>query len=530
MPILTIDNREIDVPEGTTLLEAAQRLGIDIPTLCYMPGLPAATSCMVCLVKNAQTGKLLPSCATKAEEGMVIESEVEDVRAARRSALELLLSDHLGDCEAPCHRICPAHMDIPKMIRQIAAGDLAAAIRTVKADIALPAMLGRICPELCERGCRRKDQDQPVSICLLKRYVADADLATPSPYLPLKQEPSGKRVAIVGAGPAGLSAAYYLLQDGHDVVLLEAQDLAGGAVREHVDPQRLEPAVLDAEIGVIEALGAEIRTGQTLGGNVSMDQLTDEYDAVLLAMGEMDAAALEAVGLPGAQRGVDADTRTLATPIEGVFAAGAVIRPINKQAVRAVADAKHAARAISAQLAGEELPAISKPLSTSVGKLQEGEIDRYMQLAADEPRQEPVDALGPLTDEQAVTEATRCLHCDCRKQESCRLRVFSREYGASTNRYHTDRRDFEQDLAHPDVIYEPGKCILCGLCVRIAESEGEEIGLTFVGRGFSARVSVPMDRSMSQAVSRCALRCVEACPTGALALRQASPTPVEQAD
>ena len=530
MPILTIDNREIDVPQGTTLLEAARRLGIEIPTLCYMPGLPAATSCMVCLVKNAQTGKLLPSCATKAEEGMVIESDVEDVRAARRSALELLLSDHLGDCEAPCHRICPAHMDIPRMIREIAAGDLAAAIRTVKADIALPAMLGRICPELCERGCRRKDQDQAVSICLLKRYVADVDLAAPQSYRPAKADPSGKRVAIVGAGPAGLSAAYYLLQAGHDVVLLEAKDVAGGAVREHVDPQRMEPAVLDAEIGLIEALGAEIRTGQTLGGNVSMDQLTDEYDAVLLAMGEMDTAGLEQIGLPAAQRGLETDTRTLATPIEGVFAAGAVIRPINKQAVRAVADGKHAARAISAKLAGEELPVISKPLSTSVGKLQEGEIDQYMQLASDRPRQTPADIHGPLSDVQAVTEATRCLHCDCRKQESCRLRLFSQEYDASTNRYHTDRRDFAQDLAHPDVIYEPGKCILCGLCVRIAESEGEEIGLTFVGRGFSARVDVPMDRSMSQAVTRCALRCVEACPTGALALRQASPAPAEQAD
>jgi ferredoxin len=421
-------------------------------------------------------------------------------------------------------------MDIPKMIREIAAGDLESAIRTVKTDIALPAMLGRICPELCERGCRRKDQDEPVSICLLKRYVADVDLARSEPYLPLKDGPSGKRVAVVGAGPAGLAAAWYLLQKGHAVVLLEAREAAGGAVRQNVDPERMEPAVLDAEIGLIESLGAEIRTGRTLGGNVSLDQLNREYDAVLLTIGQKEPDELEAMKLPAAQRGVEADAKTLATPLEGVFAAGGVVRPINKQAVRAVADGKHAARSIDAYLAGEPLPEISKPLSTSVGKLEEGEIEQFMQLAADAPRQAPGQPSGPLSDEQAFTEATRCLHCDCRKQESCRLRIFSQEYGASTSRYHTDRRHFKQDLDHPDVIYEAGKCILCGLCIRIAEAEGEQLGLTFTGRGFSARVGVPMGRSMSEAVQRCALRCVEACPTGALALRQASPAPAEQAE
>jgi ferredoxin len=356
------------------------------------------------------------------------------------------------------------------------------------------------------------------------------DLARSEPYLPLKDGPSGKRVAVVGAGPAGLAAAWYLLQKGHAVVLLEAREAAGGAVRQHVDPERMEPAVLDAEIGLIESLGAEIRTGRTLGGNVSLDQLNREYDAVLLTIGQKEPDELEAMKLPAAQRGVEADAKTLATPLEGVFAAGGVVRPINKQAVRAVADGKHAARSIDAYLAGEPLPEISKPLSTSVGKLEEGEIEQFMQLAADAPRQAPGQPSGPLSDEQAFTEATRCLHCDCRKQESCRLRIFSQEYGASTSRYHTDRRHFKQDLDHPDVIYEAGKCILCGLCIRIAEAEGEQLGLTFTGRGFSARVGVPMGRSMSEAVQRCALRCVEACPTGALALRQASPAPAEQAE
>src|SRR4030042_669968 len=143
MPRLVIDGRDVEVPAGATVLEAARRLGLDIPTLCYLEGLPAATSCMACVVKVAGRDGLVPSCATRAEDGMRVESETEEVREARRAALELLLGDHLGDCIGPCHGACPAHMDIPRMIREIARGDLRAAIATVKARIALPAVLGR---------------------------------------------------------------------------------------------------------------------------------------------------------------------------------------------------------------------------------------------------------------------------------------------------------------------------------------------------------------------------------------------------
>ena len=120
MPQLTIDGRKISAEDGSTILQAARAAGIEIPTLCHLEGYEAGASCMVCAVKLKHNGQLIPSCASRVIDGMEIESDSEDVRGARRMALELLFSDHLGDCMAPCHSICPARMDIPTMIRQIA--------------------------------------------------------------------------------------------------------------------------------------------------------------------------------------------------------------------------------------------------------------------------------------------------------------------------------------------------------------------------------------------------------------------------
>ena len=165
-----------------------------------MPGLPG---------EDLPSGRLVPACATPVAEGMQVESETDEIHAVRRSTLELLLSDHLGDCVAPCSFGCPAKMNIPQMLRQIAAGQFREALITVKADIALPAVLGRICPAPCEKVCRRGNLDRAIAICELKRIVANVDLDSAEPYLPPCRAASGKRVAIVGGGPAGLASAYY---------------------------------------------------------------------------------------------------------------------------------------------------------------------------------------------------------------------------------------------------------------------------------------------------------------------------------
>ncbi len=184
MPKIHIDNQQVEVEDEATILDAAKKLGIEIPTLCFLEGCSPQTSCMVCLVKVSGRERLVPACATKAQDGMQVESQTDQILDARRTALELLLAEHVGDCIAPCQAACPAHMNIPLMIRQIADGDTRRAIQTVTRHIALPGVLGRICPAPCEKACRRRNKDAPVAICLLKRHAADANLGSGHPWRP----------------------------------------------------------------------------------------------------------------------------------------------------------------------------------------------------------------------------------------------------------------------------------------------------------------------------------------------------------
>jgi ferredoxin len=149
MPELIIDGQSVEVTPGATLLDAARQLGIDIPTLCYLEQCGPMTSCLVCVVKVTQNGRsrIVPSCAAKAEPGMIVESETAEVRDLRRTAFELLLSDHVGDCLSPCHRICPLDLNIPRMIRQIETGDLDNALAlSARPSPSRPSSAGSACP------------------------------------------------------------------------------------------------------------------------------------------------------------------------------------------------------------------------------------------------------------------------------------------------------------------------------------------------------------------------------------------------
>src|SRR5690554_593666 len=171
---LSINNKKIEVEEGLSVMKAAQQTGVNIPNMCWHDELDHFTSCMLCLVKDNISGRLFPSCSVKVHEGMEIVTDDDEIHEARKTALELLLSEHVGDCEAPCHIACPAHMNIPLMNRLIAAGKFDQALEVVRHDIALPSVLGRICPAPCEGACHRKSLDEPVSVCLLKRFVGDS--------------------------------------------------------------------------------------------------------------------------------------------------------------------------------------------------------------------------------------------------------------------------------------------------------------------------------------------------------------------
>lgn len=671
---LTIDGRTVQVPEGTTILEAARWLGIRIPTLCHVEGLEASASCFVCAVQVEGRRTLAPACGMPVADGMRVTTESPEVRSARKTALELLLSDHAGDCVAPCAAACPAGLDIPRFVGELAREDVDAALEAIGDHLALPGSLGRICPRLCEQNCRRCSHDEGLAIGALHRYAADHGRrrAQAAPA-------TGKRVAIIGAGPAGLAAAWFLQRRGHACTLHEAHERAGGMLRYGIPAHRLPKDALDAEIEAVRAMGAEFRFGHRWGVDFHLADLRKSYDAVFVAIGaqhaqdlrcEGEEMALSAVefleciadgnppdlgddvlvlgggntamdcaraavrlgtrsvrvvyrrtraempallseaeeaeregvvfdfltapvrlerdahhrllltcqrmelgepdasgrrrpvpvegseftmncatviaaigqtvdrsvaeheGLQVSAWGIHADERTLATNLKGVFAGGDAVLGADL-AVRAVAMGRRAAYSIDQYLRGEEVagePAAAgvnfQPMDDAERAAVFREIEKSVRVRMPEIEHErrlrSFDEVETgLRDEDVEREARRCMACGCAKADCCRVRALASEYGADAYRFTGARRRFSRDESHPDIIYEPGKCIVCNACVRIAERAGESLGLTAVGRGFDVAVGAPFGRPMAEALLRVARECAEACPTAALSIRGA---------
>jgi NADPH-dependent glutamate synthase beta subunit-like oxidoreductase/ferredoxin len=701
MITLTIDGRRVTVAPGTSVLEAAKWLGIRIPTMCHVPGIEPAASCFVCAVQIEGRRTLSPSCAMPAAEGMVVTTDSADVRTVRRMALELLLSDHAGECVAPCAARCPAGLDIPGFVKGIATGETRRTMEVLSERLALPGSLGRICPRLCEQACRRCDLDQGLAIGALHRYAADQDRASGAPYVPPRAPATGKAIAIVGAGPAGLAAAWYLLQKGHVCTLFDAHPLPGGMLRYGIPAYRLPKDALDAEIAGLRALGAHFRMGARWGEDFTLAEISGTYDAVFVAIGAQQAQGLHCPGeehaLPGIQfleqvaegnpppvgddvvvlgggntavdcarsavrlgsrnvrilyrrsrqempclmdeveaaeaegvrvellvaprrldvggdgkslpdgRGSDrdaligaatvrerflltcqrmtlgepdasgrrrpvpvegseftvacstviaaigqsvehalavreglhvtawgiaAEAGTLATSLPGVFAGGDAVLGADL-AVRAVASGRVAAASIHQYVSGQAVTgelALAGIALQPVDDRERAAIFRAIESAA--RVRAPEIPLGrrlgsfdeveqTLPHADAMREARRCLSCGCRKADCCLVRSLATEYDVDVYRFAGQRRRFSQDLSHPEIVYEPGKCISCDACVRIAAAAGEELGLAMIGRGFDVAVAVPFGRPLSEGLRHAAQRCAAACPTGALALRTA---------
>ncbi len=672
---LTIDGRRIAAEAGSTVLAAAKWLGIRIPTMCHVPGIEAAASCFICAVQIEGRRGFSPACAMPVAEGMVVHTATDDVRKARRMALELLLSDHAGECNAPCAARCPAGLDIPGFVGGIASGDTPAAMQVISERLALAGSLGRVCPRLCEKECRRCDLDEGLTIGALHRYVADLDQAAPQAYLPARAQASGKSVGIVGAGPAGLTAAYYLQQKGHACTLYDAQPLPGGMLRYGIPEYRLPKQALDSEIASVRQLGAESRMGKRWGRDFTLAQLRERHQAVFIAIGaqgaqglhcpgedhalpgigfleqvakgaapeigrdvivvgggntamdcartairlsarvrvfyrrtrqqmpclmeEVEAAEAEGVhieylvapvsielrgstlavtcrrmelgepdasgrrspvaiegsefsvecssvitatgqsverslakneGLRVTAWGIAADERTMAASLPGVFAGGDAVLGADL-AVRAVAAGRLAAAAIHQYITGEAVT--GEPVSAAVTmrpvddeeraamfrSIEQAPRVRLPELDMESRISSFDEVEGGLSEADAVREARRCMTCGCRKADCCTIRALATEYGADVSRYSGARRRFAQDDSHPEIIYEPGKCISCDACVRIAGAAGEDWGMSMIGRGFDVSVAPPFGKPLSEALAKTARRCAEACPTGALALR-----------
>ncbi len=282
---ITLNGKQVACESGQTILQVARANGAAIPTLCHDELLEPFGSCWICVVEVKGARGFVPACATKVADGMVVDTESQRITAARQMCLQLLLSNHYGDCIGPCVEKCPAGCDAQGYIALIANGMMPEAIKLIKETLPLPASLGRVCPHPCEDECRRTLVDEPVAICFLKRHAADIDLASGRPYLPSCQPDTGKKVAVVGAGPAGLTAAYYLRQKGHAVTVYEALPKSGGWLRYGIPQYRLPKEILDKEVKTITDLGIDIRYNQKLGQEITLDGLKSEYDAVFLGLG-----------------------------------------------------------------------------------------------------------------------------------------------------------------------------------------------------------------------------------------------------
>jgi len=290
---LTIDDQQVVCEKGDSILEAAQRAGIHIPTLCYEPRLPATAACRVCLVEVEGARKSVPSCATAAAQGMVVRTNTDKLRAMRRLYLELLLSDHNSFCTPPCRDACPTHIKIPQFLDYISHGDYENGVRKLREDLPFPAILGRVCPRPCEGPCRRQLVEHPITICWLHRFMADKCLDAEQEgelLLPVAPKPdTGKRIAIVGAGPGGLSAAFYARLEGHAVKVFEAMPKPGGMLRYGIPSYRLPRNVIDKEFNMLWRLGIELQCNTRLGVDIQLEDLTAEYDAVFLALGAFNS-------------------------------------------------------------------------------------------------------------------------------------------------------------------------------------------------------------------------------------------------
>ena len=282
---LNINGKEVTGLPGQTILEVARENDIFIPTLCYDERTKIYGSCGICVCEVEGNPKLCKACATEIAPGMVIRTDTTRVIESRKTNLELLLSNHVGDCRPPCVLACPAQTDCQGYVGLIANGEYEAALELVKDKIPLPASLGRVCPHPCETECRRGLIDEPVSIQWLKRFAADQDLMSDDIFIPECDPDTGKRVAVIGGGPMGLSAAYFLRQKGHGVTVFEAMPKAGGMLRYGIPEYRLPKEVLDEEILTIEKMGVEIITDTKIGTDIPFETVREDFDAVLLGIG-----------------------------------------------------------------------------------------------------------------------------------------------------------------------------------------------------------------------------------------------------
>lgn len=303
---IVIDGKYRVVEEGLTLLEAAKVCGVEIPSLCGANKTDEKIPCDLCVVE-VESGGVKRSCELEVYNGLSVNTQSDYLSEHRRKALNRIMEDHYADCEAPCKTACPAGVDIQSYLYHIAQNDHQKAIEVIKRTLPMPLSIGRVCPAFCETECRRGLVDDSIAIRQLKRHAADADLDAQEAYVPPKKPDNGKRIAVVGSGPGGLTAGYYLSNEGYEVTVFESMPHAGGWLRYGIPEYRLPKSILDKEIELMCRNGMQVECGKKLGEDFTLSSLSEDYDAVCLAVGASKAVEMHYTGsdLDGCYLGVD---------------------------------------------------------------------------------------------------------------------------------------------------------------------------------------------------------------------------------
>ncbi|MGS0676392.1 formate dehydrogenase subunit alpha [Shewanella sp. 125m-1] len=323
MKQIIIDGKTLVAKQQDTLLDVALNADIAIPNLCKSNARYLVKSslvhdikqhCNLCHVELHTDDNCIThvrACETLvsdiAAQNIQVITQSAALSKQRKAALQVILSDHFADCEAPCQTACPAGVDVQSYLYHIAQGDHTEAVKVIKQTLPLPLSIGRVCPAFCESECRRGLVDEPVAIRQLKRHAADLDLEGDAPYVPPRLADTNKKVAIIGSGPAGISAGYYLSNNGHNVTIFESMPQAGGWLRYGIPEYRLPKAILDKEIDLLCKNGLKIKTDTRLGRDIHLNGLIDDFDAVCLAIGAQKAVPMNYPGieLDGCYLGVD---------------------------------------------------------------------------------------------------------------------------------------------------------------------------------------------------------------------------------
>lgn len=669
---LNIDGKEVIGVPGQTILEVAKENDIYIPTLCFDERTEIYGSCGICVVEVEGNPKLVKACATTIAPSMVISTNTDRVYESRKTNLELLLSNHIGDCRPPCALGCPAETDCQGYVGLIANAQYEEAIKLIKSKIPLPAAIGRVCPHPCETECRRQLIDDPISIAWQKRFAADIDLASDAPYMPEIAEETGKSVAILGGGPYGLSLAYFLRQKGHDITIFEAMPKAGGMLRYGIPEYRLPNEVLDMEIQTIEDMGVHIATNTKIGEDIDFNTIKNDFDAVAIGIGAwvstgvgvdgedaegviggidllrkvvrnekielgknvaivgggntaMDACrtavrlgaenvyniyrrtkdempadlveieeaeeegvifknltnplkivkdkdgkvkemvlqvmelgepdesgrrrpvpvkgktetikvdnvvlaigqAVNPTGLKGIKKtkknGIIYDSDTFMTNIPGVFAGGDCGNDKVSIAIEAIGDANKSSEVIDAYLNGEKIKYEPNYYVTRDDVTEKTFEDRERQcrpdmthLTPEERKDNFTEMVFGYTEEQADSDANRCLECGCGDYFECKLIDYANEYSVKPDRWAGEKNDVDYNDDHPFILRDPNKCILCGLCVRACDEVMGIGALGLVDRGFDTVVKPTLEKPLIDSGCVSCGQCVSVCPTGAL--------------